>query len=63
MIGRIDMKRDGEVLQVTGFWPEAGVSMGAGRLKALNAELERAAVFGGCGEVRFAENWLREGNL
>ncbi len=59
LIGRIDMKRDGEVLAVTAFWPEAGVRMGAGRLARLDAELARAARFGGCGEVVKAEGWLR----
>ena len=61
MIGRIDMKREGTVLAVTAFWPEEGVRMGAGRLRALQAELERAAVFGGCEAVTFAEGWLRDG--
>ena len=59
MIGRIDMKREGDVLTVRAFWPEVGVRMGAGRIKALEAELQRAAVFGGCEEVRFAKDWLR----
>ena len=59
LIGRIDMKRNGAALDVTGFWPEAGCRMGAGRLKRLEAELERAASFGGCGAVRFAKDWLK----
>ena len=60
-IGRIDMARQGEVLAVRAFWPEAGVRMGAGRLSRLQAELSRAARFGGCGEVVFAEDWQRDG--
>jgi hypothetical protein len=59
LIGRIDMKRNGDVLDVTAFWPEAGVAMGAGRLARLMAELKRAAAFGGCGEICFADGWLR----
>lgn len=59
LIGRIDMKRNGEVLDVTAFWPEQSVTMGAGRVARLEAELNRAAKFGGCGEVRRADGWLR----
>ncbi len=59
LIGRIDMKRNGEVLDVTAFWPEANVRMGAGRVARLTAELARAAKFGGCGEVRYAADWQR----
>ncbi|MFZ3580566.1 winged helix-turn-helix domain-containing protein [Loktanella sp. DJP18] len=60
-IGRIDMARQGEVLAVRAFWPEPGVRMGAGRLSRLQAELTRAARFGGCAEVVFAADWLRNG--
>ena len=59
LIGRIDMKRNGDVLDVTAFWPEAGVAMSAGRIARLDAELARAAKFGGCGEVRYSKEWLR----
>tara|TARA_R110002051_G_scaffold1008_9_gene5020 strand:- start:1392 stop:2579 length:1188 start_codon:yes stop_codon:yes gene_type:complete len=59
LIGRIDMKRNGDVLDVAAFWPEAGVQMGAGRLARLRAELARAAKFGGCAEARYAADWLR----
>lgn len=59
LIGRIDMKRNGDVLDVTAFWPEAGVAMGAGRIARLDSELARAAKFGGCGEVRYSKEWLR----
>ncbi|HSG55488.1 MAG TPA: crosslink repair DNA glycosylase YcaQ family protein, partial [Paracoccaceae bacterium] len=50
VIGRIDMKADRAAgcLNVTAFWPEAGVRMGQGRLRGLNAALESAARFGGC---------------
>ncbi len=59
IIGRIDMKRENGVLVVTAFWPEKGVRMGSGRVKALTDELDRAARFGGCEEVRYAEGWIR----
>ncbi len=59
LIGRIDMKRTGEVLTVRAFWPEPGVRMGSGRLTRLQSELTRAARFGGCAEVQFADDWLR----
>ncbi|PUB17512.1 winged helix-turn-helix domain-containing protein [Yoonia sediminilitoris] len=61
MIGRIDMKREGEVLNVSAFWPERGVQMGTGRLKSLEAELDRAARFSGCIDVRYGEGWLKRG--
>ncbi|SIT85578.1 hypothetical protein SAMN05421665_2094 [Yoonia rosea] len=59
IIGRIDMKREGSVLAVRAFWPEPGVRMGAGRIAALRRELDRAAVFGGCDDIAFTENWMR----
>ncbi|MDX8350011.1 crosslink repair DNA glycosylase YcaQ family protein [Cognatiyoonia sp. IB215446] len=59
MIGRIDMKREEGVLAIRTFWPEKGVRMGSGRLQALEKELERAAVFGSCEGVRYADGWLR----
>lgn len=58
MIGRIDMAREGEVLAVRAFWPEAGIRMGQGRRARLVAELGRAAKFGGCGDVRFRDGWI-----
>ncbi len=59
LIGRIDMKRDGKTLAIRAFWPEPSVRMGAGRLAALEKELERAAAFGACEAVAYAEGWLR----
>jgi uncharacterized protein YcaQ len=60
-IGRIDMKADRPArrLDVTAFWPEAGVKMGSGRIKRLEAEIGRAARFGGCDAVDYADGWLR----
>ncbi len=60
MIGRIDMKREEGVLGVRAFWPEKGVRMGTGRLAALQKELARAAQFGGCGDLSFADGWLHK---
>ncbi|MCO4848886.1 MAG: YcaQ family DNA glycosylase [Yoonia sp.] len=61
LIGRIDMKADrpAGTLNVTGFWPEAGVQMGAGRRARLDAELGRAARFGGCADVVYADGWCK----
>lgn len=62
LIGRIDMKahRAEGRLEVTAFWPEDGVPMGAGRLDRLQAELGRAARFAGCDAVGLADGWLRQ---
>ena len=59
LIGRIDMKRQGVTLVVTAFWPEPSVRMGAGRIKRLQSEIGRAARFGGCDDVAYADDWLR----
>lgn len=60
LIGRIDMKREGDVLAVRAFWPEAGVSLGMGRLNRLETELRRAAQFGGCADLQYASDWRRK---
>ena len=59
MIGRLDMKRENAALVIRAVWPEPGIRLGAGRVKALTAELERAARFGRCAELQFAPDWLR----
>jgi uncharacterized protein YcaQ len=61
LIGRIDMKADrsNKRLDVIGFWPEDGVAMGRGRVSRLNAELSRAARFGGCDDVVYQDGWFR----
>lgn len=61
LVGRIDMKADrpAGILNVTAFWPEAGIVMGAGRRKRLNAEITRAARFGGCADIVYAADWVR----
>ncbi len=62
LIGRVDARarRADGVLQVAGFWPEAGVRMGRQRLARLEAELARLARFAGCERVGFDPGWLRE---
>ena len=62
LVGRIDVKafRDAQALRVKAFWPEAGVSVGAGRRQRLEAELARLARFAGCDRVEFLDGWLRE---
>lgn len=61
IIGRIDMKsnRKTGAMNVRAFWPEAGVKMGAARLKRLNAALKRTARLAGSDAVVFAADWLR----
>jgi uncharacterized protein YcaQ len=61
LVGRIDMKceRQRDLLAVSALWPEPGVDFSGGRLKRLEAELERQRRFAGVAEVRFADGWLR----
>jgi uncharacterized protein len=63
IIGRIDVKafRDDAALRVKAFWPEAGVSMGKGRLARMDEALNRLARFTECDAVVFAPDWLRTG--
>lgn len=62
LIGRIDAKTDrpAAALDVTAFWPEAGVAMGKGRVAKLMAELDRVARFADCPTLRVADGWLRD---
>ena len=62
LIGRIDVKafRAAGALRVRGFWPEGGVRPSAGRMRRLEAELNRLAQFAGCDRVEFLGGWLRE---
>jgi uncharacterized protein YcaQ len=59
MIGRIDMRRTDGALVVSAFWPEAGIKLGTGRLRALQSELDRAAALGGCNAVHYDDGWGR----
>jgi uncharacterized protein YcaQ len=60
LVGRIDVKRAGEVLAVRAVWPEPGVAFGKGRVAKLEAELGRLAGFVGSSGVQWADGWLRE---
>ncbi|VDS08684.1 hypothetical protein PARHAE_01868 [Paracoccus haematequi] len=59
LIGRLDAKREGGVLAVRAFWPEAGVRMGRARQAGLTAELQRILPLARTAEIRFAPDWLR----
>jgi uncharacterized protein len=62
LVGRIDCKafRDEGALRVKAVWPEKGVKFGVGRIRKLEAELDRWAGFAGCDRVEFLDGWLRE---
>lgn len=60
LVGRIDVKRAGEVLAVRAVWPEPGVAWGRGRQARLDAELGRLAGFVGSARVEWQDGWLRE---
>lgn len=59
LIGRIDAKRDGGVLALRAFWPEAGVSMTKARQAGLMAELRRVLPLAGTGDIRPEPGWLQ----
>jgi len=62
LVGRIDMKarRAEDRLLVRALWPERGTRFGKGRLKRLEAELDRVARLSGCSRVDFEDGWQRE---
>ncbi|MES2665200.1 MAG: crosslink repair DNA glycosylase YcaQ family protein [Pseudomonadota bacterium] len=62
LIGRVDAKahRQDQTLRVRAFWPEAGLSLGAGRLAKLDGALHKLAVFAGCDKVEYLPGWQRE---
>ena len=61
LIGRLDAKafRDQSTLRLRAFWPEAGVTLTAGRSQRLEAELHRLANFAGCDRVVIDDGWQR----
>lgn len=59
LIGRLDVKRNGKILNVRAFWPEAGVRMGKARISGLTAELERVRHLAGADVIEFSNDWLR----
>ncbi|MEO0762531.1 MAG: crosslink repair DNA glycosylase YcaQ family protein, partial [Pseudomonadota bacterium] len=58
LIGRLDARRAGQILEVRAFWPEAGVRMGKARIAGLVAELDRVRHLAGVDEVRFQADWI-----
>jgi uncharacterized protein len=60
LIGRIDAKawREDGVFRVKGFWPERGVTMGAGRLVRLETAVQKMAAFAGSDRVEYMDGWL-----
>ena len=62
LVGRIDMRADRERdrLHVRAMWPEAGVRFGTGRVRRLEAALERTARLAGVGAVSFGQDWQQE---
>ena len=58
LIGRLDAKRNGKVLNVRAFWPETGTRMGKARTAGLTAELERLKHLAGAEAVDFDEDWV-----
>jgi uncharacterized protein YcaQ len=60
LVGRIDVKRAGEVRAVRAVWPAPGVAWGRGRQARLDAELGRLAGFVGSARVEWQDGWLRE---
>ena len=61
LVGRIDMKafRAEDTLRVRALWPERGVRWGKGRIRALEAELDRVLNLAGVSQLSFDDDWLR----
>ncbi|WP_085793000.1 winged helix-turn-helix domain-containing protein [Roseivivax jejudonensis] len=59
VIGRLDARRAGRVLEVRAFWPESGVRIGKARAQGLATEIERVARLAGSETTEFAADWLR----
>ncbi|MFD1797410.1 winged helix-turn-helix domain-containing protein [Paracoccus aurantiacus] len=59
MIGRMDVKRTGKLLNTSAFWPEKGVRMGKARSAGLQSELARVATLAGVDSMEFEPGWLR----
>ncbi|MEO1723606.1 MAG: crosslink repair DNA glycosylase YcaQ family protein [Pseudomonadota bacterium] len=58
IIGRLDAKRVGRVIEVRKLWPEMGVRIGKARLGGLVADLERVKHLAGAESVEVAEHVL-----
>lgn len=57
LVGRIDVKRDrdADALAVAGLWWEPGIRPTAGRLRRLDAELDRQRRFACCARTRWSD--------
>ncbi len=60
LIGRLDVKRSGDVLAVRAFWPEEGVRMGKARSCGLVSELDRFRALSGSTAIEFSDGWLHD---
>jgi len=61
LVGRLDMKADRQrgALDVMALWLEPGRKLTRGRLRRLEAELDRVRRFVGLDAVRFADGYLK----
>jgi uncharacterized protein len=61
LVGRLDMKADRQrgALDVTALWLEPGRKLTRGRLRRLEAELDRVRRFVGLDAVRFADGYMK----
>ncbi|MCL6283638.1 winged helix DNA-binding domain-containing protein [Ruegeria sp. 2012CJ41-6] len=62
LVGRIDMKaaRDRGNLEIRALWPERDFRWTKGRMRKLEAEMDRLRRFAGLDRVTFQDGWLRE---
>ena len=62
LIGRVDMicRRQTGDLSVTGLWLEPGVRASKGRMRAIEAELDRHRRFTGMDRIVFEDGWIRD---
>ncbi len=62
LIGRVDMicRRQTGDLSVTGLWLEPGVRASKGRMRAIDAELDRHRRFTGMDRLVFEDGWIRD---
>ncbi|MDP5219573.1 crosslink repair DNA glycosylase YcaQ family protein [Ruegeria sp. 2205SS24-7] len=62
LVGRLDMKaaRERGTLELRALWPETGIRWTKGRMRKLEAELNRICRFADLDRVVFHDNWLRE---
>jgi uncharacterized protein YcaQ len=60
LIGRIDMKGAGGVLEVAALWLEPGRRLSRGRRQRLEAELDRIRRFIGADTVRYADRHFKQ---